>query len=108
MASLQFSPLFSSTYTRLPQPQFKLLRCKKPLSVRCSVGNSEGDSFDAKAFRHKFTRSENYKRFNNKESSMTMNEEFKSVMLVDQPFIMLITCDNLTLMDPNVTPPNGA
>ncbi|PWA73700.1 4-hydroxy-3-methylbut-2-enyl diphosphate reductase [Artemisia annua] len=100
MASLQFSLVSSSTYPKFSQPNFKLLGCQKPLSVRCSIVNSsnEGDGFDAKAFRHKFTRSENYKRFDNKEARKTMNEEFKSKYYLNRFKFLLIWLSSINFI----------
>ncbi|KAK8636518.1 hypothetical protein V6N13_124264 [Hibiscus sabdariffa] len=55
-------------------------RALKPFIVRCS-GDSAPDNFDAKAFRHRLTRSENYNRkgFGNKEETLQiMNREYIS------------------------------
>ncbi|GKD54512.1 hypothetical protein Tco_1287899, partial [Tanacetum coccineum] len=49
MASLQLTPLSTRTdYYHLSLPDIKLFRCRKPLSVRCSAGDSTPTDFDAK------------------------------------------------------------
>lgn len=82
MASLTLNP-FSSTCTKLSQPEFKLFRCQKPLSIRCSTRDTSSPSldFDANVFRHKLTRSENYNRkgFGRKEEALKlMDQEYNS------------------------------
>ena len=64
------------------------LRCRKPLSVRCSGDSSSPSSsvavdsdFDAKVFRKNLTRSKNYNRkgFGHKEETLElMNREYTS------------------------------
>ncbi|XP_071736774.1 4-hydroxy-3-methylbut-2-enyl diphosphate reductase, chloroplastic-like [Rutidosis leptorrhynchoides] len=86
MASLQLTPL--STCTDLSLPEIRVFRCRKPLSVRCSAGESSsspsisvGSEFDAKVFRHNLTRSDNYNRKgfgHKKEITEQMNIEFNS------------------------------
>ncbi|XP_071733086.1 4-hydroxy-3-methylbut-2-enyl diphosphate reductase, chloroplastic-like [Rutidosis leptorrhynchoides] len=79
MASLRLNPF--STYTPTSLPDIKLFRCRKPISVRCSTGDSEGSDFDAKVFRHNFTRSDNYNRKGfgyKKETLELMNQEYTS------------------------------
>ncbi|XP_024959783.1 4-hydroxy-3-methylbut-2-enyl diphosphate reductase, chloroplastic-like [Cynara cardunculus var. scolymus] len=88
MASLQLTPL-SSVYTRSDRslPDFRVFRCRKPLSLRCSAGEPSsssmgvGSDFDAKVFRHNLTRSENYNRkgFGHKKETLEqMNLEYTS------------------------------
>nr|GEY19023.1 4-hydroxy-3-methylbut-2-enyl diphosphate reductase, chloroplastic-like [Tanacetum cinerariifolium] len=63
----------------LSLPDIKLFRYRKPLSVRCSAGDSTPTDFDAKVFRHNLTRSENYNRkgFGHKKETMElMNQEY--------------------------------
>ncbi|KAI3809762.1 hypothetical protein L1987_19362 [Smallanthus sonchifolius] len=88
MASLRFSPI--STHTELCLPDVKLFRCRKPLSVRCSAGDSSspsltgGSDFDAKVFRHNLTRSDNYNRkgFGHKQETLElMNQEYTSEII---------------------------
>nr|AER00471.1 1-hydroxy-2-methyl-2-(E)-butenyl 4-diphosphate reductase [Tanacetum parthenium] len=82
MASLQLTPLSTRTdYYHLSLPDIKVFRCRKPLSVRCSAGDSTPTDFDAKVFRHNLTRSENYNRkgFGHKKETMElMNQEYTS------------------------------
>ncbi|PWA91038.1 4-hydroxy-3-methylbut-2-enyl diphosphate reductase [Artemisia annua] len=83
MASLPFNPFSSTFCTILSQPEFKLFRCRKPLSIQCSTRDSSSPSldFDANVFRHKLTRSENYNRKGfgrKKEALKQMDEEYNS------------------------------
>ncbi|KAF7840911.1 4-hydroxy-3-methylbut-2-enyl diphosphate reductase, chloroplastic [Senna tora] len=67
------------------------LRCRKPLSVRCSIDPSSssvaGDSdFDAKVFRKNLTRSKNYNRkgFGHKEETLeAMNREYSTSEIIE-------------------------
>ncbi|KAJ9551756.1 hypothetical protein OSB04_015801 [Centaurea solstitialis] len=91
-SSLQFAPLsgVSSTRSDRSLPDFRVFRCRKPtLSVRCSGGEPSsspamaagGSDFDAKAFRHNLTRSDNYNRkgFGHKKETLElMNQEYFS------------------------------
>ncbi|MFS7998754.1 putative 4-hydroxy-3-methylbut-2-enyl diphosphate reductase [Helianthus anomalus] len=82
MASLPF--ITFPTCKQVYLPDVKLFRCQKPLSIRCSTGDSlitGDDEFDAKVFRHKLTRSDNYNRkgFGHKEETLEiMNQEYTS------------------------------
>ncbi|GJV91118.1 4-hydroxy-3-methylbut-2-enyl diphosphate reductase, chloroplastic-like protein, partial [Tanacetum coccineum] len=63
------------------KPDFKIVQFRKPLSVRCSSGDSSSPDFDAKVFRHNLTRSENYNRkgFGRKKETLELiNQEFTS------------------------------
>ncbi|EXB63620.1 4-hydroxy-3-methylbut-2-enyl diphosphate reductase [Morus notabilis] len=77
------------TRTDLFLPETFSLRCRKPLSVRCSGDSSSASSpfvavesdFDAKVFRKNLTRSKNYNRkgFGHKEETLElMNREYTS------------------------------
>ncbi|KAJ0441422.1 putative 4-hydroxy-3-methylbut-2-enyl diphosphate reductase [Helianthus annuus] len=85
MASLPF--ITFPTFKQVCLPDVKLFRCQKPLSVRCSTGDSSitgDDEFDAKVFRHKLTRSDNYNRkgFGHKEETLEiMNQEYTSDLI---------------------------
>ncbi|KAK6946197.1 4-hydroxy-3-methylbut-2-enyl diphosphate reductase [Dillenia turbinata] len=66
--SLHLGQFAVRTHISLPETRF-VLRCRKPLSVRCGGGESVSSSsvavdsdFDAKVFRHNLTRSKNYNR----------------------------------------------
>ncbi|XP_057493289.1 LOW QUALITY PROTEIN: 4-hydroxy-3-methylbut-2-enyl diphosphate reductase, chloroplastic [Actinidia eriantha] len=89
--SLQFCGF--STRTAAPDlsvPEIRAFPCRKPLSVRCSAGESLSPSsasveadpdFDAKVFRKNLTRSKNYNRrgFGHKEETLElMNREYTS------------------------------
>nr|ABY57296.1 IPP/DMAPP synthase [Artemisia annua] len=82
MASLQLTPLSTRTdYLSLPA-DIKVFRCRKPLTVRCSGGDtSSSTQFDAKVSRHNLTRSENYNRkgFGHKKETLElMSQEYFS------------------------------
>ncbi|KAD4179157.1 hypothetical protein E3N88_27748 [Mikania micrantha] len=81
MASLQLTPLSTRT-TDLSLPDIRVFRCRKPISVRCSAGESSVSSdFDAKVFRHNLTRSDNYNRkgFGHKKETLElMSQEYMS------------------------------
>nr|ALD62477.1 4-hydroxy-3-methylbut-2-enyl diphosphate reductase [Morus alba] len=77
------------TRTDLFLPETFSLRCRKPLSLRCSGDSSSASSpavaaesdFDAKVFRKNLTRSKNYNRkgFGHKEETLElMNREYTS------------------------------
>ncbi|KAL8539413.1 hypothetical protein ACS0TY_001144 [Phlomoides rotata] len=83
--SLQFSRI--STGTEISLPETRISRQRKPFSVRCSSGGEAATSssveseFNAKAFRHNLTRSDNYNRkgFGHKEEILEqMSQEFTS------------------------------
>ncbi|KAK6916514.1 4-hydroxy-3-methylbut-2-enyl diphosphate reductase [Dillenia turbinata] len=85
--SLHLCKFAVRTDVSLPETRF-VLRCRKPLSVRCGGGESAssssvavGSDFDAKVFRHNLTRSKNYNRngFGHKEETLQlMNTEYTS------------------------------
>ncbi|PSS02571.1 4-hydroxy-3-methylbut-2-enyl diphosphate reductase [Actinidia chinensis var. chinensis] len=84
--SLQFCPF--STRTDLSVTERRAFTCWKPLSVRCSAGESPSSAsveadpdFDAKVFRKNLTRSKNYNRrgFGHKGETLDlMNREYTS------------------------------
>lgn len=83
--SLQFSRI--SAGTELSLPETRICRQRKPFSVRCSSGGEAATSssveseFNAKAFRHNLTRSDNYNRkgFGHKHEILEqMSQEFTS------------------------------
>ncbi|KAL8553240.1 hypothetical protein ACS0TY_001773 [Phlomoides rotata] len=87
--SLQFSRI--STGTELSLPETRISRQRKPFSVRCSSGGEAATSssveseFNAKAFRHNLTRSDNYNRkgFGHKEEILEqMSQEFTSDIIM--------------------------
>ncbi|CAL5377241.1 hypothetical protein CsSME_00009469 [Camellia sinensis var. sinensis] len=76
-----------TTRTDISLPGLRVFPCRKPLSVRCSAGESPSPSvavdedFDAKVFRKNLTRSKNYNRrgFGHKEETLElMNREYTS------------------------------
>nr|QEY10173.1 (E)-4-hydroxy-3-methylbut-2-enyl diphosphate reductase [Scutellaria barbata] len=82
---LQFSRI--STGAELSLPETRVLRRRKPFSVRCSsageaaTSSSVESEFNAKTFRHNLTRSENYNRkgFGHKKEILEqMSQEFTS------------------------------
>nr|AID55341.1 1-hydroxy-2-methyl-butenyl 4-diphosphate reductase [Actinidia deliciosa] len=91
MISLQFCGFSTRTgRTDLSVPERRAFPFRKPLSVRCSAGESLSPSsasveadpdFDAKVFRKNLTRSKNYNRrgFGHKEETLElMNREYTS------------------------------
>ncbi|XP_010254975.1 PREDICTED: 4-hydroxy-3-methylbut-2-enyl diphosphate reductase, chloroplastic [Nelumbo nucifera] len=86
--SLQLCNFSTPTDLSLPDNRagFQVLRCRKSFSVRCSGDSSAPaaavqSDFDAKAFRHNFTRAENYNRkgFGHKKETLElMNREYTS------------------------------
>lgn len=86
--AFQLCRIPTSTRTDLFHPETFSLRLRKPLSVRCSAGDSSSSSsvavdpdFDAKVFRKNLTRSKNYNRrgFGRKEETLElMNQEYTS------------------------------
>jgi len=89
--SLQLCRIPTRTDLFSPDSLAGVLRCRKPLSVRCAGDSSSASSsaasaavdsdFDAKVFRKNLTRSENYNRkgFGHKEETLAlMNREYTS------------------------------
>lgn len=85
--AFQLCRIPTSTRTDLFLPETFSLRLRKPLSVRCSAGDSSSSSvavdpdFDAKLFRKNLTRSKNYNRrgFGRKEETLELiNQEYTS------------------------------
>ncbi|XP_024959301.1 4-hydroxy-3-methylbut-2-enyl diphosphate reductase, chloroplastic-like isoform X2 [Cynara cardunculus var. scolymus] len=91
MASLQLTPPSGvSTRTGRSLSDFRVFRCRRPLSLRCSAEElslpsmAVGFDFDAKVFRHNLTRSENYNRkgFGHKKETLElMNQEYTSEII---------------------------
>ncbi|XVE66688.1 hypothetical protein DITRI_Ditri08aG0098500 [Diplodiscus trichospermus] len=86
--SLKLCPFYISTGSYNSGGRSGALSFRKPITVRCSAASGSSsavsvdpDSFDAKAFRHNFTRSENYNRrgFGHKEETLElMNRQYTS------------------------------
>lgn len=86
--AFQLCRIPTPTRNDLFQSETFSLRLRKPLSVRCSAGDSSSSSsvavdpdFDAKVFRKNLTRSKNYNRrgFGRKEETLElMNQEYTS------------------------------
>ncbi|KAG5526572.1 hypothetical protein RHGRI_032750 [Rhododendron griersonianum] len=64
--AISLQPCRFTTRTNLFTPETRVFHCRKPISVRCSAGETPSASvsvdsdFDVKVFRHNLTRSENY------------------------------------------------
>ncbi|KAG5526578.1 hypothetical protein RHGRI_032752 [Rhododendron griersonianum] len=85
--AISLQPCRFTTRTGLFAPETRVFHCRKPISVRCSAGETPSASvavdsdFDAKVFRHNLTRSENYNRrgFGHKKETLElMNREYTS------------------------------